>query len=129
MKKIFVIVLCILFPLLAGCEAFIHQYDYDDISENLTKAEIVFYERDGSISVIYKSLEYDESLNLLNDYSQLYFDAEIPLVGGPAPHYGKSIRAYYKDGSCRIFTMMGETTQSWAHCNEDEYLKIIDKYL
>jgi len=127
-KKISVILTALSLMLFTGCKEFIHYYDYKDISDNLTKAEIVFYEYDGSVSAIIKSLEYDESLDLLYDYSQLYFKEDMPVYGGPKSHYGKAIRAFYTDESCRIFTVRGEITQSWAICDETEYLSIIDKY-
>ena len=147
MKKVIVSLSCfaVLF-LLTSCEAFVDvfkierfYYDFDEISQNVEKAEIiklphsdVFYDEiedlEESEIEILKTLSYDETLELLKDLSQIQYTDGPFVYNGPPRIDEKCVRVWYLDGTFEIFS--GEiTTLEWGSADHREYIKLLNKYL
>ena len=105
--------------------------EYDELAENLEKAEIIYvedfsYGGTGKITVV-KTLEYDEALAAIKDLSEIQYVS--PLFGSPPVPDGYCLRLWYKDGTNQIYRASG-TTARWAWCvNTDEFDVMINKYM
>ena len=106
-------------------------FEYNELAENLEKAEIVYvedfiYGGTGKITVV-KTLEYDEALAAINDLSKIQYIS--PLFGSPPVPDGYCLRLWYKDGTSEIYGA-GGTTARWAWCldSREKFDKLIEKY-
>ena len=147
MKKIIALLSCIatLFCL-TSCEAFIDffkverfYYDFDEISKDMEKVEIIQLPHSGVIRSqiddleeseieILKTLDRDESLALLEDLSRIQYVDGPFVYNGPPCLDETCIRVWYLDGTFEFFSGT-ITTLEWGWADMDEYWQLIDKYL
>jgi len=152
MKKIVVLVLCccLLFSL-TGCvgsswDEIVSLYtldyfyfEYDELVNNVEKAEIVNLNVNYSYGTkcdkidetrveILKTFDYDTTLELLYDLSQIEYN-DGPIIGSQLPTFGGDcIRVWYLDGSYDIYDY-GTTTVVWGQCNREDFNNLIAKYM
>ena len=151
-KKVIALTLCclVLFSL-TGCNkiswdelvgAFRVDYfyfDYDDLAENVDFAEIIeiidrrypmhaAYEIDESHVKIKKTFDYDTTLELLYEFSQIEYN-DGPIFFSQLPEFlGDCIRVWYSDGSYEIYGC-STTSVAWAQCTSKDYDDLISKYM
>lgn len=147
MKKIIALLLCLstLFCL-TSCDAIIDRlkteefyYDFEEISKDMEKVEIIQLPYSGVIRSqiddleeseieILKTLDRDESLAILEDLSRIkYVDGPF-VYNGPPRFDEKCIRVWYLDGTFEIFAGT-ITTLEWGRADHNEYLELLNKYL
>jgi len=139
MKKVIFLLMIVSCLSLSSCEIYNslsnelnkmlnYYYDYDELIENLSNVEIVELNKTlyGDIIVL-KSLSYEESLELLYDFSKI--EHHNFLLGDPPVQTGISIRVWYLDGTNEVYSNAGATVSIWSWCSEEEFDNLIAKYL
>ena len=147
MKKIIALLLCLstLFCL-TSCESFIDllkverfYYDFDEISKDMEKVEIIQLPHSGVIRSliddleeseieILKTLDRDESLAILEDISRMkYVDGPF-VYNGPPRFDERCVRVWYLDGTFEIYSSM-ITSLKWGRTSYPEFQEMLDKYL
>ena len=105
-------------------------FDYNELAENVEKAEIVYVENfsyggSGTI-IVEKTLNHETTLMLIEDFSKIQYIS--PVFGSPPEPNGYCIRLWYKDGTYEIYGVDG-TTARWAWCTDSEqFYGLIEKY-
>ena len=147
MKKIIALLLCLstLFCL-TSCDAIIDRlktekfyYDFEEISKDMEKVEIIQLPHPGVIRSqiddleeseieILKTLDRDESLAILEDISRMkYVDGPF-VYNGPPRFDERCVRVWYLDGTFEIFAG-AITTLEWGRTSYPEFQEMLDKYL
>ncbi len=110
---------------------FAFYFEYNELAENVDKAEIVYvedfsYGGTGTI-IVEKTLDYETTLMLIEDLSKIQYIS--PVFGSPPEPNGYCIRLWYKDGTYEIYGVDG-TTARWAWCidNSEQFYELIEKY-
>ena len=113
-------------------EGLSYYYDYDELIDNLSKVEIVALHETkgvGEITVL-KTLSYEESKELLYNFSKIKHTEVVPIIGGPSAQSGTSIRVLYSDDTNEIYSRNGATDRLFGRCSsEEEFDNLIAKYL
>ena len=147
MKKIIALLLCLsaLFCL-TSCDAIIDRfktvyfyYDFEEISQNVEKAEIIqlphsdiFLDEIDNLEEseieILATFNYDRTMELLQDFSQIQYFDSLFLYNGP-PRFGeKCIRVWYLDGTFDIYSSQ-ITTVRWGCTHRVDFYGLINRYL
>lgn len=143
MKKVCCLLVAISCLLLSSCvtynslsdeinERLSYYYDYDELIENLSKVEIVaLHETKGIAEItVLKTFSYEESSELLYDFSKIKQTEVVPIIGGPTGQSGTSIRVWYLDGTNEIYSRDGATDRLYGRCSsEEDFDNLINKYL
>ncbi len=116
-------------------------YEYDEISQNVEKAEIINLTADYTYSSaftidkidesdveILKTLDYEKTLELLQDFCQIEY-AEGPFVYNGLPIFDEiCIRVWYSDGTGDLYSS-SITTLAWGSCGWKDFRDLTNKYL
>ena len=116
-------------------------YEYDEISQNVEKAEIINLTADYTYSSaftidkidesdveILKTLDYEKTLELLQDFCQIEY-AEGPFVYKGLPIFDEiCIRVWYSDGTGDLYSS-SITTLAWGSCGWKDFRDLTNKYL
>ena len=146
MKKIVALFsgLAILFCL-TSCDDFIgyfktetFYYEFEEISQNVERAEIIKLAEDVHLSEIndlkeseiqiLKTLDYDKTLELLKDIS-VFMYADGPFVyNGPVYFDERCVRVWYLDGTFEVYSSH-LTTLAFGRTSYPEFQEMLEKYL
>ena len=98
-----------------------HYYDYNDLTGNVEKVEIINIV-DGRKEVL-KVLSEEEMEEFFQDLSEIKYTT---IAYGSRPEVsGIAIKLYYKNGETEVFNWVRRTST----CNKYEFTKMLEKYL
>lgn len=127
MKKIlcvFLVVICLLFSSCGKIQA-VKYHKYEVISNNAERVEIIYEDIESEKVVIIKELNYEDSLNLLKEFSKIKYTGGLLYIGPPTREYGLNFRVKLKED---LGYVNYSPRFSILTCNYDEYYDLICKY-